>query len=77
VADPAPALRTAVRQLGLAAATRSRRRQRSHGRAESRSIKVIDYDGTGIPEPFPGARRAIRVVRQRCTADGRRSVETV
>lgn len=72
-----PTLRTAVRRLPWAAAPGSRRRERGHGRRESRSIKVIDCDGTGIPELFPGARRAIKVVRRRITASGRRSVETV
>ena len=72
-----PTLRTAVRRLPWAAAPGFRRRERGHGRAESRSIKVIDCDGTGIPELFPGARRAIKVVRRRTTAGGRRSVETV
>ena len=46
-------------------------------RTESRSIKVIDCDGTDVPGLFPAARRAIKVVRRRTTADGRRSVETV
>jgi len=72
-----PTLRTAVRRLPWAAAPGFRRRERGHGRTESRSIKVIDCDGTGIPELFPGARRAIKVVRRRTTAGGRRSVETV
>ena len=48
-----------------------------HGRRESRSIKVIDLEGTGIAALFPAARRAIKVVRRRTTADGHRSVETV
>src|SRR5215217_1586838 len=68
-----PTLRTALRQLPWAAAAGSRRRNRGHGRRESRSIKVIDLDGTGIAQLFPAARRAIKVVRRRTTADGRRS----
>lgn len=72
-----PTLRTALRRLPWAQAPGSRRRDRSHGRQESRSIKVIDLDGTGIEELFPGARRAIKVVRRRVTGDGKRSVEIV
>jgi predicted transposase YbfD/YdcC len=72
-----PTLRTALRQLPWAAAAGSRRRERGHGRTESRSIKVIDCDGTDVTGLFPAARRAIKVVRRRVTADGRRSVETV
>jgi predicted transposase YbfD/YdcC len=55
----------------------ARRRGRGHGRAESRSIKVIDLDGTDLPLLFPAARRGIKVVRRRSTADGRRSTEIV
>jgi predicted transposase YbfD/YdcC len=72
-----PTLRQALRRLPWAAAPGWRRRGRGHGRTESRSIKVIDLDGTGIAQLFPAARRAIKVVRRRATADGRRSVETV
>jgi len=72
-----PTLRTAVRRLPWAAAPGSRRRERGHGRTESRSIKLIDCDGTDVTGLFPAARRAIKVVRRRTTADGRRSVETV
>lgn len=72
-----PTLRTALRRLPWAAAGGSRRRERGHGRTESRSIKVIDCEGTDVAGLFPAARRAIKVVRRRATADGRRSVETV
>jgi predicted transposase YbfD/YdcC len=72
-----PTLRTALRRLPWAAAPGSRRRERGHGRVESRSIKVIDLDGTGIEDLFPGVRRAIKVVRRRTLGDGRRSVEVV
>jgi predicted transposase YbfD/YdcC len=72
-----PTLHAALRRLPWAAAPGSRRRGRGHGRTESRSIKVIDCDGTDIPGLFPAARRAIKVVRRRTTADGRRSVEIV
>jgi predicted transposase YbfD/YdcC len=43
-----PTLRQALRRLPWATAPGSRRRNRGHGRSESRSIKVIDLDGTGI-----------------------------
>jgi predicted transposase YbfD/YdcC len=72
-----PRLRRALRRLPWAAAPGSRRRGRGHGRVESRSVKAIDLEGTGVDELFPGARRAIKVVRRRITGDGRRSVETV
>jgi predicted transposase YbfD/YdcC len=72
-----PTLRRALRRLPWVTAPGSRRRERGHGRRESRSIKVIDLDGTDAQALFPGARRAIKVVRRRSSADGRRSVETV
>src|SRR4051794_7319812 len=72
-----PTLRTALRRLPWATAPGSRRRGRGHGRTESRSIKVIDLDGTDIAQLFPAARRAIKVVRRRIAADARRAVETV
>jgi predicted transposase YbfD/YdcC len=72
-----PTLRRALRRLPWATAPGSRRRDRGHGRRESRSIKVVDLEGTGIAALFPAARRAIKVVRRRTTADGRRSVETI
>jgi predicted transposase YbfD/YdcC len=72
-----PTLRRALRRLPWATAPGSRRRDRGHGRRESRSIKVVDLEGTGIAALFPAARRALKVVRRRTTADGRRSVETV
>jgi predicted transposase YbfD/YdcC len=72
-----PTLRAALRRLPWVTAPGSRRRDRGHGRTESRSIKVIDLDGTDIAGLFPAARRAIKVVRRRTTADGRRSVEIV
>jgi predicted transposase YbfD/YdcC len=72
-----PTVRTALRRLPWATAPGARRRGRGHGRAESRSIKVIDLDGTGLPLLFPAARRGIKVVRRRSTTDGRRSTEIV
>ena len=72
-----PTVRTALRRLPWATAPGARRRGRGHGRVESRSIKVIDLDGTDLPMLFPAARRGIKVVRRRSTADGRRSTEIV
>ena len=72
-----PTLATALRRLPWATAPGARRRGRGHGRVESRSIKVIDLDGTDLPMLFPAARRGIKVVRRRSTADGRRSTEIV
>jgi predicted transposase YbfD/YdcC len=71
-----PTLRQALRRLPWAAAPGARRRGRGHGRTESRSVKVIDLEGTGVDELFPGARRAIKVVRRRILG-GKRSVEIV
>ncbi len=48
-----PTLRTALRRLPCADPGGSRRRERGHGRTESRSIKVIDCDGTDIPPCSP------------------------
>ncbi|MCF6743950.1 ISAs1 family transposase [Blastococcus sp. KM273128] len=60
-----PTLRRALAVLPWAQAPRSRRRQRAHGRTESRSIKVIDLEGTPAAALFPHATRAIKVVRRR------------
>lgn len=60
-----PILRRALVALPWAQVTGSRRRQIAHGRAESRSIKVIDLDGTPAAALFPHAARAIKVVRRR------------
>jgi len=49
-----------------------------HGRTESRSIKVIDLDGTPEARLFPHGARAIKVVRRRHRAgQPKPSVETV
>ncbi len=49
-----------------------------HGRTESRSIKVIDLDGTPEARLFPHGARAIKVVRRRRRAgQAKPSVETV
>jgi predicted transposase YbfD/YdcC len=72
-----PLLRQALIRLPWAQAPGSRRRGSGHGRTESRSIKVIDLDGTDAQALFPTARRAIKVVRRRRVADRRPSVEIV
>jgi predicted transposase YbfD/YdcC len=72
-----PTLRAAVRRLPWAQAPGSRQRGHGHGRAESRTIKVIDLEGTGIDTLFPHASRAIKVVRRRRAGAGRSSVEIV
>jgi predicted transposase YbfD/YdcC len=72
-----PLLREEMRRLPWAQAPGSRRRGTGHGRSESRSIKVIDLDGTGAPALFPHARRAIKVVRRRRVGADRPSVEIV
>jgi predicted transposase YbfD/YdcC len=70
-------LRRALLRLPWAHAPGTRRRGAGHGRTESRSIKVIDLDGTDARALFPHARRAIKVVRRRRVADRRPSVEIV
>ena len=70
-------LRQELMRLPWAQAPGTRRRGTGHGRAESRSIKVIDLDGTSAPALFPHARRAIKVVRRRRVGADRPSVEIV
>ena len=72
-----PLLRQALMRLPWAKAPGTRRRGRGHGRTESRSIKVIDLDGTDAHGLFPHARRAIKVVRRRRIGARRPSVEIV
>jgi predicted transposase YbfD/YdcC len=72
-----PLLRQALMRLPWAQAPGTRRRGTGHGRTESRSIKVIDLDGTPAQDPFPHARRAIKVVRRRRVGAGQTSVEIV
>jgi predicted transposase YbfD/YdcC len=72
-----PLLRQALIRLPWAKAPGTRRRGRGHGRTESRSIKVIDLDGTDAHGLFPHARRAIKVVRRRRIGARRPSVEIV
>ncbi len=59
------ALRRALTALPWGQVTGVRRRQVGHGRTESRSIKVIDLDGSPVAALFPHATRAIKVVRRR------------
>ena len=73
-----PTLRRALAALPWAAVEGTRRRDRGHGRIESRSIKVLDLDAHPVRTLFPHASRAIKVVRsRRCTATGHRSIEIV
>ncbi|HSU00871.1 MAG TPA: ISAs1 family transposase [Geodermatophilus sp.] len=72
-----PMLRQELMRLPWAQAPGTRRRGTGHGRIESRSIKVIDLDGTDAQALFPGARRAIKVVRRRRIGAGKPSVEIV
>jgi len=51
---------------------------RRHGRVESRTATVIDVEGTEAGTLFPGAARAMKIVRRRTdTATGVTSTETV
>src|SRR3954466_8984421 len=51
---------------------------RRHGRLEFRTATVIDVEGTEIGTLFPGAARAMKIVRRRTdTATGVTSTETV
>lgn len=73
-----PTLRRALAALPWAQVSGSRRRQAGHGRAESRSVKVLDLDGDPAAALFPHAARAIKVVRRRREQrTGRTSVEIV
>ena len=60
-----PALRRALTALPWGQVSGLRRRHVGHGRTESRSIKVIDLDGSPGAALFPHATRAIKVVRRR------------
>src|SRR4051812_30371468 len=70
-----PLLRQALVRLPWAHAPGARRRGHGHGRTESRSIKVIDLDGTPAQALFPHARRAIKVVRRHRVGAGKPSAE--
>jgi predicted transposase YbfD/YdcC len=60
-----PLLRRELARMPWGSAPGQRRRSRGHGRTESRSIKVIDLDGTRARALFPRAARAVKVVRRR------------
>ncbi len=73
-----PGLRRALARLPWAQAPGLIERQQGHGRAESRSIKVIDLDGAAEADRFPHGARAIKVIRRRRrTGKTHPSVETV
>jgi predicted transposase YbfD/YdcC len=80
VKDNQPTLRAALAALPWQAAPRGKDPgpERGHGRIESRTATVIDLEDTGIDRLFPGAARAIKVVRRRqdVTA-GKVTTETV
>jgi len=73
-----PTLRRALARLPWAQVPRQRERGAGHGRTESRSVKVIDLDGTPEAGLFPHGARAIKVVRRRRRpGQAKPSVETV
>jgi predicted transposase YbfD/YdcC len=73
-----PTLRRALARLPWSQVTGTGDRSVGHGRAESRSIKVLDLDGTPEAGLFPHGARAIKVVRRRrCAGRAKPSVETV
>ena len=73
-----PTLRRALARLPWAQVSGLRDRQAGHGRTESRSIKVLDLDGTPEARLFPHGARAIKVIRRRrCAGRTKPSVETV
>jgi predicted transposase YbfD/YdcC len=73
-----PTLRRALARLPWSQITGTRERTVGHGRAESRSIKVLDLDETPEASLFPHGTRAIKVVRRRrCAGQAKPSVETV
>src|SRR3954449_3094369 len=57
----------------------ARVRSVGHGRTETRTIRLIDLQGSrdGRGEFFPGAAQALKIVRRRRTRRGRWSVQTV
>ena len=74
-----PTLHTALARLPWAQVERQLRRQRGHGRAETRSIAVLAAASVpGIDRLFPHAAQVIRVIRSRTDrATGKRSREVV
>jgi predicted transposase YbfD/YdcC len=80
VKDNQPTLYRALAELPWRAAPRDKQsgRRRGHGRIEVRTATVIDLAGTGVEELFPGAARALKIVRRRTDiATGAASTETV
>lgn len=80
VKENQPTLHRALARLPWRAAPRTKEpgSQRGHGRIESRTATVIDLAGTGVEELFPGAARAMKIIRRRTdTATGVASTETV
>jgi predicted transposase YbfD/YdcC len=78
--DNQPTLHRALAALPWRAAPRDTEpgSPRGHGRIESRTATVIDLAGTGVEEVFPGAARAMKIVRRRTdTVTGVVSTETV
>ena len=74
-----PTLYAALAGLPWAAVERQLRRQRGHGRAETRSIAVLAADSVpGIEVLFPHAAQVLRVIRTRTDiATGKRTREVV
>lgn len=74
-----PTLHAALARLPWAQVERQLRRQRGHGRAESRSIAVLAAASVpGVDRLFPHAAQLIRVIRSRTDrATGKRSREVV
>jgi predicted transposase YbfD/YdcC len=80
VKDNQPTLRRALAALPWKAAPTDADpgSQRSHGRRESRTATVIDLDQRSDHQLFPGAQRAMKIVRRRAEArTGVTSTETV
>jgi len=80
VKENQPTLRRALAALPWRAAPKGSDpgSMRRHGRVESRTATVIDLEGTGVGKLFPGAARAMKLVRRRIdTATGATSIETV
>src|SRR4051794_6291375 len=74
-----PTLYAALAVLPWSQVDRQLRRQRGHGRAETRSIAVLAADGAGgIDDLFPHAAQVARVIRSRTDRKtGKRSREVV
>jgi predicted transposase YbfD/YdcC len=80
VKENQPTLRRALAALPWRAAPKGSDpgSMRRHARIEFRTATVIDLDGTEVGTLFPGAARAMKLVRRRIdTATGVTSIETV